>query len=1004
MPLSRFHYDSSDSRFSFLPTDSGLFWYLFALLWSTTVTGVGLLIVYRAISHASISELIDARDVPLLDFMGRNYRSVVLGTLGIGAVTAFLNLAVAAGRWTRITLGICWLIVLGGNGYASRFYYETDSVLPTTYPISESDWWSLMGIGLLSLILTSGLIQCLLGGLANSRPEQFGLSATYRSPLGQVFRICGVFLAGLIAVASHGLYEHIEFWDTEANGGYEYERFFAGAEEIEQATHVLLSTSLLFASFAALIGVAGYIVLRLIQRSLEQNYRVSPGWIMIITAVSALTWTLSLHVPWQLRLWTEIQAERGWILPVCTGLCTFSTLWLLMTTTLCQILWDTASVSAAEQDVNESQRRLQWHSTDAAIWTTMLFAFYPLWPLRRIGGGRWLWWSRTLLAAAVLVGLTMLVYQFEDWFDFDDWRGMLKRGQLPALRVITALLLGLIVYRIIARFTVPRTSWDGYDEGGFVGTLVRYAGGLLLMFGALGAGYAASWPFWGWQDISHNVFARTVEFSSRHDFELRFLHWLVDFDRDGYAAHLHGADHDDNDPDVQAGGFGSKVQFALPFDTFRPIANANGADIELPERHRFNLVVLYLEGIVPRAISAYGQRQLPQGLIATPGMDSVAEDGTVFTQARCFYPSTWDAWFSVCSGRYLHITEMNDSQPFGDRYQRYNNLYKILEQSGIDRWCHADCNPYRDLLVPQKYHGRLKTDWDLPAPFKTSVSDEEAEQDIWRGDKRNERIIKFIESLEPGERFFITEHMSDSHFPWNRTELERAEQLGFPDGLQIYEHDARLPDGTRNDQYSRYYQVITRVDGQIAAIMDALRAKGVYDDTVVVIASDHGCQWWEHEHMYYVGHLYEQSVRIPLIVRIPGCPGGITSDEPVVHADVLPTIAELAGFEHVPHEGPDLPGRSLIPILCQREYDPDTYRRRDVPLMTHYDTLGLIHDARIKLIFDRPSGTYLLFDLLEDPEEMHNLADERPELLAEMLQRLRDYTDKHPEFIGEIAR
>ena len=58
------------------------------------------------------------------------------------------------------------------------------------------------------------------------------------------------------------------------------------------------------------------------------------------------------------------------------------------------------------------------------------------------------------------------------------------------------------------------------------------------------------------------------------------------------------------------------------------------------------------------------------------------------------------------------------------------------------------------------------------------------------------------------------------------------------------------------------------------------------------------------------------------------------------------------------------------------------YRGRDVPLLTHYDMLGVIHDFRYKLIFHRPLGTYLLFDLREDPGEMTNLADSRPELLG----------------------
>ena len=57
-------------------------------------------------------------------------------------------------------------------------------------------------------------------------------------------------------------------------------------------------------------------------------------------------------------------------------------------------------------------------------------------------------------------------------------------------------------------------------------------------------------------------------------------------------------------------------------------------------------------------------------------------------------------------------------------------------------------------------------------------------------------------------------------------------------------------------------------------------------------------------------------------------------------------------------------------------------------LKTHYDKVGYIHEGRYKLIADRPYGTVHLFDLKEDPREMHNLADEKPELLAEMRKKM----------------
>ncbi len=72
-------------------------------------------------------------------------------------------------------------------------------------------------------------------------------------------------------------------------------------------------------------------------------------------------------------------------------------------------------------------------------------------------------------------------------------------------------------------------------------------------------------------------------------------------------------------------------------------------------------------------------------------------------------------------------------------------------------------------------------------------------------------------------------------------------------------------------------------------------------------------------------------------------------------------------------------------------------------LCTHYDMLGVVSNFEYKLIFDRPTGTFLVFDLKRDPGEMVNLADRRPELKEMLLEKLRRLTNRHASFIGQIA-
>ena len=970
-----------------VPTRHWAGWFAFLVGLAALAIAVGGLMAFRAITHASISQMLEPKDVPALEWAIEWYGTVVWLTTAVSILLGAIHVATEATKPKRICVGILWSLTLLMFAVSSRFSSTGGPNELDVEPTSFLDWGQLVCVAVIGLMLCRRFSD--LG--ASTNPQDLRRRGTFE----HLRRMSAILLCGLIAVALHGVLEHIEFWDPETNGGYDYKRFFAGPTEIDQANLVLYTTSTLFAALAALVGICGYLGLRLAELGDPSSHVWRRRWILTVSASGAWLWTLAATVPWQLRIWMEIKADEGWILPALTIVLTASILWPMIALTLARLTLD---AQASSEETAGGQPVCS--TSDLAFWSSTLFLWYPLSPFRRRTGNALFWWTRTLTAAATLIGAAVIVYQIEEWFDFEDWRGMLKRGQLPLLRVLFSLMLGLVAYRILWRLfeasmrpSEPRAAFSGWERWGR-----RLASGLLLITsGAMIA--SASWPLWGWESMSRNVFARTIEFSDRHDFEIRFLHWLLDFDGDGYAALLHGGDPDDSDPDIQSAYLPAVSQVELVPDEFVPSESltANPACK--------NVVVLYLEGIVPRAISAYGKRKLPGGLIATPAMDSIAQAGTLFTEARCFYPSTWDAWFVTVSGRYFHITEMNNALPFGDRYTRYNNLYKVLEQSGINRWCHADCSPYTDLLVPQHLKDAPDSNWTPADPeFSTSLTDEEEEQGLWKGDKRNQRMIEFIESLGPNDRFFMTEHMSDSHFPWNRTSMERARELGFPDGLKPYEEDAFVSDGKWNNRYAAYLQVVTRVDRQIGDLIDALKRKGVYDETAIFIVSDHGCQWWEHEHMYYVSHIYDQSLRVPLIARIPGTKHGTVSHQPVTQADILPTMMEVAGLKHANNADRPLPGRSLLPLMNREQVSEDVYRNRDVPLMTHYDTVGLLHNFETKLIYDRPSGTALLFDLVNDPGEMTNLGDKDPDKLQEMMELLKSYAVEHPEFTGEIAR
>ena len=164
-----------------------------------------------------------------------------------------------------------------------------------------------------------------------------------------------------------------------------------------------------------------------------------------------------------------------------------------------------------------------------------------------------------------------------------------------------------------------------------------------------------------------------------------------------------------------------------------------------------------------------------------------------------------------------------------------------------------------------------------------------------------------------------------------------------------------------------YYANLAQMDDNAGKVLRALRELNLENDTVVIYTSDHGEMLGEHK-LWQKFVFYESSVRIPLLVRVPGLPAGQRSNTIVSNVDLSPTLAELAGL-HAPNK-PD--GASYVADLRTPE------KTRDTTVFSEYN-LG---NPRAKYMIRRGEWKYNyythdiaeLFNLREDPDEMHNLA------------------------------
>ncbi|MGM9802918.1 MAG: arylsulfatase [Muribaculaceae bacterium] len=198
-----------------------------------------------------------------------------------------------------------------------------------------------------------------------------------------------------------------------------------------------------------------------------------------------------------------------------------------------------------------------------------------------------------------------------------------------------------------------------------------------------------------------------------------------------------------------------------------------------------------------------------------------------------------------------------------------------------------------------------------------------------------------------------------------------------------------------------YYAAITFIDEQVGRLIEALKRKGMYDNTLIIFTSDHGDMMGDHN-MWRKTYAYEGSAAIPMILKVPSAmkvakPRGSVIDAPVELRDILPTMLDVAG-DTVP-EGMD--GASMLTLL--RSDNAPWRRYIDFEHATCYSDRNYwvaLTDGHLKYIWFVPTGEEQLFDLDRDAQETNNLVDNKKykkqlaDLREAMVQHLSERGDQ----------
>ncbi|MEX1311050.1 MAG: sulfatase [Candidatus Sulfomarinibacteraceae bacterium] len=188
----------------------------------------------------------------------------------------------------------------------------------------------------------------------------------------------------------------------------------------------------------------------------------------------------------------------------------------------------------------------------------------------------------------------------------------------------------------------------------------------------------------------------------------------------------------------------------------------------------------------------------------------------------------------------------------------------------------------------------------------------------------------------------------------------------------------------------RYAQEVEYVDGEIGRLLAGLEERGMMDDTLIVFLSDHGEGLGNHNHTGHVSQLYDTLVHVPMIFVWPGrLPQGMVIDDHVSLVDVFPTIAELMELE-----GPGNPsGVSLMPLIRGEDVPSRATLLATYPPESASSKRAIVADG-YKFIhsWNAKREWVELYDVVNDPEELDDLATKQPEVVerlrSELQQRL----------------
>jgi tetratricopeptide (TPR) repeat protein len=359
------------------------------------------------------------------------------------------------------------------------------------------------------------------------------------------------------------------------------------------------------------------------------------------------------------------------------------------------------------------------------------------------------------------------------------------------------------------------------------------------------------------------------------------------------------------------------------------------------------IILITIDTLRADHLPMYGNRE-----VATPALERFAREALLFENAYSNCPLTLPSHATILTGLLPPSHAVRDNAGFALDVQQHPTLASLLHARG-----------YATGAAVSSYVLRRGTGiaegfdfYDDSIPYVDSAPAGELQRDGTATEAEAEKWI----AAHSGSPFFFWLHLYDPHTPYAPPEPFRSRYKNPYDGE------------------------IAKSDAIVGKLLDFLRQRKLYDDAIIVIASDHGEGLMDHGEEEHGVFLYREALRVPLLIHAPSLPARRIAT-PVQLADVAPTILQLAG-----ETASGMDGKNLLRDLPPRALYAESYYPR---FHLGWSELRSMVDSREQYVAAPHSE---LYDLTTDPAERHNIIADDRRNAARLSHELEQYKGASP--------